>query len=242
MSDTNAIVFGANEYALQIYKQLQGMYKSVDLYALEEDIHRIDPSLVDSVATFDLSDDWDDLAARFDISQALVFCALEQDAHNIFLTISLRAEFDKLRMIALSRNAESANKLKMAGASKVIPMIQTTSNMILDILEKPVVTEMLHKILYEDSDIKIAEITVGEDATIIGQKIGDIAWQDRYSLLVIAFVNDEFETHFIFSSNNKEHKVEANDVLITIGYEEDINTLNSAMGGVYETHWRHWSW
>ncbi|HFU74516.1 MAG TPA: TrkA family potassium uptake protein [Helicobacteraceae bacterium] len=242
MKKIDAIIFGANEYALQIVKQIQGSYNSVNLYVLEDEFEKVDKDIADSVDTFDLSDDWDDFSERFDVDHALVFCALEQDSHNIFLTISLRAEFDNLRMIALSRNSESANKLKMAGASKVIPMIQTTSNMILDILEKPVVTDMLHKVLYEEGDVKIAEVSIGDNSDLIGLKIGDIQFQERYKILVIAYVNDDFETHFIFSSDNKNHLLQASDVLVAIGYEEDINNFTQKMGGTNETNWRHWSW
>lgn len=241
MKNTNAIVFGANEYALQIVKQLQNVCKYVQLYVLKEEEYMLHKENGLNVEFFDLSDNWDDLALKFNLDESLIFCALNDDAENIFLTISLRASFESARIIALSRDSESANKLKMAGASKVIPMIQTTANVILDILEKPIITNVLHKILYEEGDLKMAEIVISPDATVIGKNVSDIIWQEEHKLIVLAYLTQEYETHFIYTSQN-HHILQANDILVVIGYQKDITALQQKIGGEHEKDWRHWSW
>lgn len=241
MKNTNAIVFGANEYALQIVKQLQNVCKYVQLYVLKEEEYMLHKENGLNVEFFDLSDNWDDLALKFNLDESLIFCALNDDAENIFLTISLRASFESARIIALSRDSESANKLKMAGASKVIPMIQTTANVILDILEKPIITNVLHKILYEEGDLKMAEIVISPDATVIGKNVSDIIWQEEHKLIVLAYLTQEYETHFIYTSQN-HHILQVNDILVVIGYQKDITALQQKIGGEHEKDWRHWSW
>jgi len=233
MKHGNVIVFGANEYASQISVQLQKDYETVHRYVLEESeyLSRKEEGL--EVSLFDLSDDWDDFLKKYDLDDTLIYCALNDDAENIFLTISLRAAFENIYMVALAKNSESANKLKMAGASKVIPVIQTTANTIVDILEKPITTSVLHDIFYDRSNLKIAEIRLRDISEIIGRRVSEVHWQDEFNLLVIGFVDIIGETHFVLSSENHHHQLQANDVLIIIGYDEDINSLTHKVG---ETH------
>ena len=86
--------------------------------------------------------------------------ALDDDAENVFLTISLRTIFEHLPIIALAQDNESAAKLKSAGANKVMATQQITANIITEMLEKPTVTGVLHDILYDNSMLKIVQLSI----------------------------------------------------------------------------------
>jgi hypothetical protein len=137
-----ALLFGYNEYTLEIQENISFKYENIEIFSLEEN---------EKSSKFDLSDDWSELEDKFNMDESVAFCVLEDDATNIFLTLSLRASFDNLNIIAFSKNKEGATKLTLAGADKVIPIIQTTASMISDILRKPIVTKVMHSILYEQS-------------------------------------------------------------------------------------------
>lgn len=245
MKQISALIFGYNEYSFEIAKNILYKYSDVHIFKLKddntklEDIENSDDFNIDS---FDLSDKWDDLKLKYDLEKSVVFCAIEDDAQNIFLTISLRAIFDKLTIIALSKNKESANKLTLAGANKVIPLVQTTAGMIADMLEKPIVTNVLHNILYEQSDLKIAQIRVSEDNIFKGKYISDVEWGRDHGVIVLSVTQKDMSSSFIYSTKTRHHPIDTDDLFVVVGYENDIAEFEKLIGGRCDVDWSSWSW
>ncbi len=231
MIQNDVIIFGYNEYAMQIAHSIRNEYRSVHVYVFEaQDLESV-KSAGFQASLFDLSDNWDDISQNHKIDELVIFSALEDDANNIFVTISLRSAFESVTIIALASNEESANKLKMAGANKVIPVIQTTANIIVGQLESPITTEVLHRVLYEESDLKIAQITMAENSEYVGRYLHEVHWNEQFGVIVLAVVDHEISTSFIFTSRGQEHKLDPDDLLIVIGYEKDIQEFERAVGG-----------
>ena len=134
-----ALIFGYNDYALEIAKNLKSGYEKVTIYALGSEVDALKNSHDVEIKSFDLSDNWSNIDEDTDRENSIAFCVLEDSAENIFLTISLRSSFENLNIIALSNNKQTASKLQMAGANKVIPLVQTTAEMIAEMLQKPIV-------------------------------------------------------------------------------------------------------
>lgn len=222
MKTSTALIFGVNEYTLEIEKNIASEYENIYLFKLGLD-------------GFDLSDNWDLLREKADISDCTAFCILEDIAENIFLTISLRDTFKDLTIIALSKDVESTDKLLLAGATRVLPSIETTANVIAEMLEKPIVTEVLHNILYEKSDLKIAQIKI-EDHTVFLKENGDgkyptdIEWSRDHGIIVIFVVHEDMTREFIYSSKAKHHMLKSGDVFVVVGYDNDIKKFEKLIG------------
>ncbi|MDX1294882.1 MAG: NAD-binding protein [Sulfurimonadaceae bacterium] len=234
MIKRDAIIFGYNEYARQIAANIGKQFRTVRLYVQSESEIKAAAERGYDVALFDLGDEWGDIAADFTIDELLVFCALENDAENVFLTISLRAAFSDVTIISLGTNQESANKLKIAGANKVMPILQTTANVITEILEKPIVTELMHNILYEKSKLEIAQIPIETGSPFVGMYLYDVAWHEEYGVIILAVVDTELSTSFIFTSKGHNHKIDPGDLLVVIGYEHDIKNFENIVRGLSE--------
>ena len=220
----NALIFGQNDYTLEIEKNIASTYKNIYIFNLSEDGENC----------FDLSDDWDDLSKKFDIENCTAFCILEDMAENIFLTISLRDAFKDLVIVALAQDKESLDKLTLAGATRVLPTTQTTANIIVDMLEKPIVTEVLHSILYEESDLKIAQIKVEDHTIFDGKYPADIEWSRNHGIVVISVVHEDMSREFIYSSKAKHHIIKSGDIFIVVGYAQDIKDFEKLIGNKYE--------
>ncbi len=234
MMKNHAIIFGYNEYARQIAHNVKDQFRSVRLYAQNESDLRSGQERGYEMARFDLGDEWDDITRDYDLEELLIFCALEDDAENVFVTISLRAAFSNVTIVSLAKNQESANKLKIAGANKVMPILQTTANVITEILEKPIVTELMHDILYERSKLEIAQIHIEEGFAIVGNRLHDVSWHEEYGVIILAVVDRELDTSFIFTSKGHNHKIDPDDLLVVIGYEHDIEAFKKAIRGEHE--------
>ena len=228
---TSALIFGYNDYSSEIANNISSQYENITIFKLDSNYTKKE-NINFNVKSFDLSDNWDELSDSYDIVNSIAFCVLEDEAENIFLTISLRSEFKDLKIIALSKNKESSNKLEMAGASKVIPVVQTTADIISDMLEKPIITKVLHKILYEESELKIAQIQIECVGGHFKNKYPhEIDWSHEYKVIVLSIMHEDMSSEFIYSSKAKHHHIKNGDVFIVVGYEEDIKKFENTIGG-----------
>jgi voltage-gated potassium channel len=230
MKSVAALIFGHNEYGYEIAKNVEHVYNDITIFKIESN----DTKLFNhnyNIEKFDLSEEWDELENKYDMSKSVAFCVLEDDAQNIFLTISLRATFKDLIIVALSKNKESAHKLSMAGANKVIPMVQTTSDIISDMLQKPIVTEVLHKILYEESALKIAQIKVNCNSRFDGKYPSDIEWSREHGIIVLSVIHEDMSSEFIYSSKAKHHIIKEGDIFVVVGYDSEIKEFEKYIGG-----------
>jgi len=225
-----ALIFGYNDYGAQIAKNVLYKYSDVTIFKQEHEEHR--KGFDDyKIELFDLSDEWQGIADDYSIEESVAFCVLEDDAENIFLTISLRAQFKDLTIIALSSNKESANKLQMAGANKVIPIVQTTAAIISDMLDKPTVTEVLHNILYENSDLKVAQVEIVDSKCFNGHYPSDIEWSREHGITVLSVIHKNGNSEFIYSSKERHHHIENGDIFVVVGYTQDIEDFKKLIGG-----------
>ena len=225
MKSNSALIFGYNEYGFEIARNVQKKYDQITIFSLNDtdELNGLDSDFL--VEKVDLNDDWDKFKNSYDIEKSIVFCALNDEAKNIFLTISLRSAFENLTIIALANNHEDANKLTMAGASKVIPIVETTANIITDILKKPIITEVLHDILYEESSLKIEQITISNNNYFDGKYPADIEWSRDHGIIVISIMHEDMSSEFIYSSKTKHQKIKTGDIFVAVGYEKDLENF-----------------
>ena len=240
MKNVTAFVFGFNHYATEIIDNIVEEYNNIHIYSLDKE--DIENKHYD-VEKFDLSDDWDEVEELIETHEkSIAFCVLEDDAENIFLTISLRASFENLVIVSLAKDKESANKLKIAGANKVVPMIQTTADILANMINRPIATKVLHNILYEKSNLKIAQILVENTEKFDGKFPADIDWSRYRGIIVLSVVHADLSKEFIYSSQTKHRPLVNGDSLVVTGYEEDITEFEKTIGRRHHADWSNWSW
>ncbi len=227
-----AAIFGYNEYSKQIVKQITSTFDNVGVFVIDEVEFLEAKNDGINAGRFDLSDDWQSIEAQFDVEGLVVFCALADDAENVFLTISLRATFEKLFIIALAQDNESMMKMKSAGADKVMPILQIAANVIHDILSKPIMTQVLHDVLYQDSPLHIMEIEVGDTSPFNGLYLHDLHFKRDFDLILLAIVDQEMGTTFSFASKGHNHHIDAGDILVFMGYTDKLNVIKQWNDGV----------
>jgi len=236
---SSALIFGFNKYAVEILKNVKKEYDNVKMYSInEEDVKNEEYE----ISHFDLSDNWQEIEDEINIENSIAFCILEDTAENIFLTISLRASYEHLSIIAIASHKENANKLLMAGANKVIPLVETTADIITNMLENPISNNVLHDILYEKSDLKIAQIKIGENSHFRDEELSSINWSHYNGIIVLSVMHQDMSSEFIYSSKAKRHIITEGDVLVVVGYETDIKEFEKKIGSNRYVNWSNWSW
>ncbi len=235
-----AFIFGNTKYAIEIANSVKNVY-DIEFFVTEEDCEiDFDGEYVRNV--FDLSDEWYNEEKFKDYENTIVFCALDEEAENTFLAIALRSNFEKLVLVAIATNKESVEKLKMAGVNKVIPIEQTTAEIISDIIHNPIASQVLHGILYEKSDLKLAQIEVENAEVFGGEYPADIDWSRYRGIVVLSIMHKDLTTEFIYSSKAKRKKLKNGDMIIVVGYEADIREFEKLVGSRKYVNWSDWSW
>ncbi len=225
----SAAIFGFNEYSQQIARHVRSIYQDFALFVMTKEEEKAASEAGFLVELVDLSDDWSRIEQHFDVKSLIVFCALANDSENVFLTISLRAQFDKLNIVALAQDNESAIKMKSAGANKVLPSLEIAANVISDMLEKPIVTKVLHDVLYQDGLLNIIEIEVPSHSIFVGKYLHDIHFKSQYDVILLAIVDHEMGTTFSFASKGHNHHIDPYDVFVVIGYQDRLDALMHAV-------------
>ncbi len=224
MKTLDVLVFGYAEFAKEIVFQVHEAYRSVKVYALTEET--VAQAIKDgfNAELFDLDDNWDAFT-HFTMQETLFICALEDDAKNVYLTIGLRDGLEEARLIALASTQEHASKLRLAGANKVISKLQATSDLIIEVLEKPYVTHIIHDILQEETALKTVQVTLEKGSSLVGESLHELSMEVESELIVLAVVDAQLQTHFVFTSKGYRHHLEVGDVLVVIGYDEAIENF-----------------
>lgn len=222
-------VFGYNEYAKEITSNFKLTSVEVFIYVIDEVSLKRAKEDGHDVELVELDDDWVNIADRFDTTQLICFCALDDDAQNVFLTISLRAEYPDLFIVALATSKDSANKLTLAGANKAIAKLETTANIIVECLEKPAVVEVMNDILYHSQELKLAQYTISEGSVLAQMKLHDISLHREYNIIILAIADKELETEFTFTSTGHNHKIDPGDVLVVMGKDDDLKKFEKAI-------------
>ena len=223
------IVFGYNEYAKDIAGNFKASGRSLSIYVIDEQSFKRANDDGHDAELVELDDDWLDISKRFNIDDLICFCALDDDAQNVFLTISLRAEYPRLFIISLATSKDSANKLHLAGANKAIAKLETTANVIVECLEKPAIVEVMNEILYHNKELKLAQFTIKKNSILASKKLDDITLHKEFNIIILAIADLELEAEFTFTSAGHNHVIDEGDILVVMGRETDLENFEKAI-------------
>ncbi len=222
-------VFGYNGYAKEIAVNFRLAGSPIYVYVIDENSFKRAKEDGFDVELVELDDEWLEIGEKFDVERLSCFCALDDDAHNVFLTISLRAEYADLFIVSLATSKDSANKLHLAGANKAIAKLETTANVIAECLEKPAVVEVMDEIMYHNQELRLAQYTISDSSVLAHKKLHDITLHEAFDIIILAVADRELEADFSFISAGHNHLIDPGDVLVVMGREKDLEHFEKAI-------------
>jgi voltage-gated potassium channel len=172
----------------------------------------------------------DEVLGRAGVQRArALVAALDTDAGNLFVTLSARALRPELFIVARVRLEENEDKLRRAGADRVVnPQSIGGARMAAFVLQ-PYVTEFVDVVMHDRGiEFRLEEISVHEGSPIDGISIREAHIRDRTGALVLA-LRDRGGT---FTTNPPpETVVRADQVIIAIGTPGDLEKLQRLVTG-----------
>ncbi len=160
--------------------------------------------------------------------KSYIVCVMEDEHLNVFLTLSLRALFPEATIVAISDSIHVTQKLKMAGATKVIDLYQVSANRIHNILRKPIATKLLDNFVSDGYAISFREMLIPPNSYLDGMMVDDVNFSS-HGVLLIGMIDIELSHKFIFITSGIDHKLDSGDTIVCIGYNDDLDVFEEKM-------------
>ena len=192
-----------------------------DVVVVDRDAERIGESDIPHLIG-DATEDAMLKSAGIDRAKSLV-CALQEDADNLFVTLTARSLNPDLFIVSRARIASSEPKLLQAGADRVVNPQQLGGARMAAFTSQPHVAEFLDVVMHDgELDYRLEEVRVPKTSPVAGKTLRDAQVRDETGALVLAVRDAEGE----FTSNPDATTVmAAESVLIAIGTEAQLQAL-----------------
>ncbi len=143
------------------------------------------------------------------------------DEDNVFITLSARALNPKLFVVARSIQVDNEDKLKMAGADRVMsPYVMGGKRMSTAVLRPNVLDFLELAVQPGDLPIVIEEITVSEESELVGKTLEASGLRTDTGLTVVAIKKASAR---VIANPGPEEVLAEGDVLIVLGMLEQLD-------------------
>ena len=162
------------------------------------------------------------------IERARTFLAcLGKDAEDVFSILLARQINPSIRIIAVAREEESIERLRLAGAHSVINPYQLGGARLALSATKPTVMEFIDAtLLGSNLELELAEIRIEEGSALGDQTLAEAQVRSKYGIIVVALMKNK-ERIFNPDANVR---IRGGDILIALGPQEALTSTAHAAG------------
>ncbi len=225
MKTQKILLFGCNSLVNEVAGQL--VSRDWDITIVSQDEHCVKRLDVKGIQfrSIDYTDDEELKNLGIGRDVGIIFSFFEKDAKNVFLTISAKDIDPDVLIITLSQSLDSSDKLRAAGADKVIDPYEISGRKIFNMIKRPLISETIEHVVFGQSLVNLAEIEVKQDCFLDGKRLGEARLSQHYNLILLGVVDRELGNEFIFRLSGIDHKLDPSDLLVVIGTSDEIERL-----------------
>jgi voltage-gated potassium channel len=168
------------------------------------------------------TDDEDLQRAGIERARGLV-AASDDDADNLYITLSARAANKDLLIVARASTEEASKKIQLAGADRIVQPYQAAGRVMANLMLRPQVTAFVDVVTSSTgSDLRFEEIEVTPACGQGGRSIKDLDIRKETGALIVALRKRDgtFDT-----TPTPDAVLDVADVLIAAGTEEELRAL-----------------
>jgi len=223
-------IFGYNSMSFELIAQLSE--KQHGFIIVDADLKKIELANKNNLPSrlIDYRKDQDLIDLGIGTQIQTLFCFLEHDSENVFLTLSARSLDKNLKIISIVNQPQSAEKLLAAGANKIIDPYNICSNKVYQLLTKPSITWILDQVVFGRTDLNMAEIQIPEHSCLNQTLTSALQLNKAYNLFLIGVVDKELGEKLYFSLGEQEHTLDTGDILVILGAQRDIKHFKQEIG------------
>ncbi|HEX3030785.1 MAG TPA: NAD-binding protein [Bacillota bacterium] len=157
-----------------------------------------------------------------------IISALSGDANNVFVTLTAKGLNPSITVVARAERIESEEKLRRAGASKVIAPSVIGGRQMASFILRPVSVDFFESVIYAKGlEMEFEEILVEETSSLCNATMQSSQIKQKSGAMVVAILRDE---KFITNPDITE-LILPNDLLLVLGTRFQLDVLEDMAGG-----------
>jgi voltage-gated potassium channel len=168
----------------------------------------------------------EDVLKRVGIERARgLIAAVSTDAENVYTVLSARVLRPDLLIIARSEGEDATEKLKHAGANRVISPYHIGAVQMAQTALRPAVVDFIALATSSDSvELALEEIAVGPASGLAGRSLADSNLRERFSVIVVGVQHQNGGMEF---NPEPETSVRSGDKLVVLGRPDSLKRLET---------------
>ena len=166
------------------------------------------------------------IKAGIDEARGLV-TAVMSDADNVYIILTARGLNPDIFILSRASNEKAEEKLKRAGATRVVLPYQIGGRRMAHVLIRPTVIDFID-IAMMDSELGLSmeEAHVKPGSSLVGKNLIESNLRKDYGVIIVAIKKENGEMVF---NPMPTHKLDAGDVIVVLGKKDDLYRMNTVM-------------
>jgi voltage-gated potassium channel len=157
-------------------------------------------------------------------AKTLITC-LADDAHNVYAILLAKQVNPDITVIARAVEDGAEERLRLAGADRVLNPYRVGGTRLAITALKPTVTDFVDASLSGTSmELELAEVVVHPSSDLAGKTLAGAGVRQRFGIIVVALKRGEESTF----NPGPDEKIEAGDVLVTLGPIQALERIERA--------------
>ncbi|PEW87310.1 potassium channel protein [Bacillus cereus] len=220
--ENHIIVCGCGRVGLQVVHELQE--KKIPFVVVDKD-----ESILEQEKLLYVHGDAteDQVLHNAGISKAAGLVAIvANDAENVFITLTARGLNDAIKIVARAEKPETEEKLRRAGANKVINPSSMAGIHIAKGIANPLTVHYIDTVLYGvEQSFVIEEILVGKDSILIGKSLLESDVRNQFDVTILAILRNGNIIH----NPTGQEKLQEHDMIIVFGSVEKLGQFEKEL-------------
>jgi voltage-gated potassium channel len=174
----------------------------------------------------DIIDDENLIEAGIKSAKGLI-AATDSDVANVYVILSARALNPDLYIVTRASGMETENKLKIAGANRVILPYYISGKRMAAWATRPVTSDFLDMVMHGDGiEFSLSEIAVPGTSPLLSKTLSDAEIRNKSGATVLAIRKADGSFNLQPQSSST---IEKGDIFVVIGTQEQVGLLDKML-------------
>ena len=218
------IICGYGRIGSVVAQQFQR--QQVPFVIVERNAERVQAAIEIGLLAVEADASREDVLHRVGIARAKgLIAAVGTDAENVYAVLSARVLRPDLFIVGRAETEDATQKLKRAGASRVLSPYQIGGVQIAQTALRPAVVDFVELATSSDNlDLMMEEITVTSKWTLANQSILQANLRQRYGVIVVGIQRQEGRMEF---NPEPDTAIRVGDKLVVLGRPHSLKRLEA---------------
>ena len=203
--------------------------QQVPFVIVERNAERVQTAIEDGLLAVEADASREDVLHRVGIARARgLIAAVGTDAENVYAVLSARVLRPDLFIVGRAETDDATQKLKRAGANRVLSPYHIGGVQIAQTALRPAVVDFVELATSSDNlNLMMEEITVTQKSSLASQSILEANLRQRYGVIVIGIQRQAGSMEF---NPEPDTSIRVGDKLVVLGRPDSLKRLEAEAG------------